>query len=332
MAFRLFFGNVSQAAGVSLSPAAANLVLSPTAPSIAVSGGVSVSPAAADLALSTAAPSRVTDERRDPAQGNLSLSPPAPIVVETTNVAAAPATANLVLSGAAPSVAQTTSVNASPAPANLALSSVAPSVTQDIRRDPAASDLTLSTAAPAVALDIRRDPAAGNLVLTTVAPGVAQTEHRIIVPAAADLVLSPTAPTLTIRQYAQPDADVSDGGWTNELGGAELFSSIDEATANDNDYIQSSPNPSDDACRIRLSDPGALPAAPFDVMYRFKREGEGTINLTVTLFQGGTQIAQWVHNGISASFVDASQTLTGGEFAAITDFNDLSVEFMADAA
>lgn len=56
-------------------------------------------------------------------------------------------------------------------------------------------------------------------------------------------------------QYARPSADVTDGGWTNEVGSAtDLYASLDEATASDADYIQSSVNPSSDVAEVALSD------------------------------------------------------------------------------
>jgi hypothetical protein len=60
-------------------------------------------------------------------------------------------------------------------------------------------------------------------------------------------------------QFARPDADVTDGSWTNELGSAtDLYASLDESTATDSDYIQSSVNPSSDVAEVALgnvSDP-----------------------------------------------------------------------------
>lgn len=133
-------------------------------------------------------------------------------------------------------------------------------------------------------------------------------------------------------QYLRPDADSIDGGWTNESGGTTLFSSIDESSPNDSDYVASSQLPSNDLVKFRLSDPtgGSTIIAPSTVYYRFKAGGSGDpINLTVSLLQGSTTIATWTHTGVSSSFVTASQTLTTPQLAAITDATDLYLTFSA---
>jgi hypothetical protein len=130
----------------------------------------------------------------------------------------------------------------------------------------------------------------------------------------------------------RPDADVTDGGWTDQDGGTSLFAAIDEDPASNADYIKSSGNPVDDICQVSMSDPGTSPNMPLEVQYRYWRDGAGTINLVARLKQGGTTIATWTHNGISTTPVDATQALSSGEFNSITDFNDLRVEFEADAA
>jgi hypothetical protein len=58
-------------------------------------------------------------------------------------------------------------------------------------------------------------------------------------------------------QFARPIADVSDGGWTNELGNnTDLYASIDESSPSDSDYIQSSVDPVDDTVKFDLDDVG----------------------------------------------------------------------------
>lgn len=139
--------------------------------------------------------------------------------------------------------------------------------------------------------------------------------------------------TSVVVIFLRPDADSVDGGWTNESGGTTLFSSIDETTANDTDYIQSATNPASDICKISLGDTAVPLIAPVYVRYRYKKDNAGqTMALTVRLLEGTTQIASWTHTNISTSFVTAEQTLTTGELAAITDFNNLFLEFSATAS
>jgi hypothetical protein len=131
--------------------------------------------------------------------------------------------------------------------------------------------------------------------------------------------------------YLRPDADDVDGGWTNELDGSVLFSSIDEAApANDSDYIKSSENPGSDVCQVRLSNPSSLVTTPAKVRTRYKKSAaSGTIYLTVRLKQGTTDIAEWSYSDISDTFTISEETLTDPQFNSITDFNDLFLEFEA---
>jgi hypothetical protein len=137
-------------------------------------------------------------------------------------------------------------------------------------------------------------------------------------------------PGTTTPVFMRPDADDSDGGWTDAADSTtDLFASIDESTPSDVDYIKSGPNPTADVCRVRLSDPGVAVGEPLVVRYRYWKEGTGTIELKVRLMQGVVEIVEWIHSGVSTSHVTAEQTLSGPEFASITDFNDLFVEFEA---
>jgi hypothetical protein len=127
--------------------------------------------------------------------------------------------------------------------------------------------------------------------------------------------------------YLRPDADDTDGGWTNDAGGTALFSAIDEVVVDDNDFIKSSDGGEIDAARIRLSNPGGSVAQPATVRYRYKKVGSVNLILTVTLYQGATPIASWSHSSIGGSFATVDQVLTTPQFASITDFDDLYLGF-----
>jgi hypothetical protein len=98
--------------------------------------------------------------------------------------------------------------------------------------------------------------------------------------------------------YLRPDGDTATDGWTDQAAGTtNIYQSIDEAVLNDSDYVQS-------------------PSAA------------GTnADLIVRLFEGSTEIAEWTHTDIPATFTDAVQTLTTPQFEAITNFADLFAEF-----
>ena len=72
----------------------------------------------------------------------------------------------------------------------------------------------------------------------------------------------------------QPDADITDGNWVNEVGSnVDLYASVDEALASDSDYIRSGDSPSADIVRLRLSNHDATPNEPYRVRYRYQRAG-----------------------------------------------------------
>ncbi len=138
-----------------------------------------------------------------------------------------------------------------------------------------------------------------------------------------------------VLTYIRPDADDTDGTWTNESDSASnLYQSIDETVASDTDYIKSVHLPDHDICKIRLSDPSGMVMRPATVHYRFKKRGETTqqINLDVSLLQGSTEIAAWTETDISTSYVDGSQTLTLAQFNSISDFNNLYIQFDASSS
>jgi hypothetical protein len=137
-------------------------------------------------------------------------------------------------------------------------------------------------------------------------------------------------------QCARPDADITDGSWTNEAdSNVNLFASIDELVANDTDYIKSAEltTGQTDTTVIRLSDladPGL--AVHHRLRCRFKKTGTNTMNLTVGIYQGATEIKSYVYNNVSTSYVDVDETLSEAEADEITDYTDLRVKFIAEAA
>lgn len=134
-------------------------------------------------------------------------------------------------------------------------------------------------------------------------------------------------------EFLRPDSDDADGSWTNESGSnVNMFQSIDEAAPpNDLDFIQSSANPTTDIVRFRLSDPVAGIAEPFKVRYRYSVNSTTTSTLKVRLKQGGSLIKEWTHTDATTTPVTVTQTLSGGEFASISDPTNLFIEFEATA-
>lgn len=138
-------------------------------------------------------------------------------------------------------------------------------------------------------------------------------------------------------QFGRPDADdANPGAWTTDAGGSSnLFGAIDESSPSDVDYVQSPLAPATAIYRCTLSnieDP--VSSTGHVVRYRYSKDAAGgaQINLVVRLKQGSTTIASWTHNNISETWTAAAQTLSGAEADAITDYNDLRLEFEATQA
>lgn len=134
----------------------------------------------------------------------------------------------------------------------------------------------------------------------------------------------------------RPDADQTVGNWTDEGGAtSNLFQSIDEVTASDADYVQSEANPNNSSYLVRLSDPGGTvsTASPITIRYRYEKEGNSTVDLTVELVENATTPvtrASTTHLGIGTAVVSGAITLSTAEKSAVSDWSDLYLRFTAD--
>jgi len=125
-------------------------------------------------------------------------------------------------------------------------------------------------------------------------------------------------------------ADSVDGSWLNELGSnTDLYASIDETPPNANDYIISSINPVSDETVIKMSAPSDTIQEPLAVIHQFRKEGTGSINYTLRLLNGATEIASWDYLNITTALLTVEEVLTTPQFAAITDPTDLYLGFKA---
>lgn len=137
-----------------------------------------------------------------------------------------------------------------------------------------------------------------------------------------------------MAQFARPNADDTDANWVKSTGGnTDLYTMIDEAVADDSDYIESGSAPSDDECIVDIStitDPAV--STGHIVRYRYKKDiaAGASINLTVGLYQDTTKIAEQSHTGISSNWTAGSFTLSEAETDNITDYSDLKLRFKAN--
>lgn len=150
-----------------------------------------------------------------------------------------------------------------------------------------------------------------------------------------------------MAQFATPDADITDGTWLDEgASNINLYDGLTPDTpgsigaGDDTDYIESVSAPSAEACAFSLSNIED-PAVSTGHVMRWRRgknsAGGSQIDLTVELRQGyvsegtpGTLINTFSDTNIPDAFTTTSDTLTGGEADAITDYTDLQVRFVAN--
>lgn len=124
-------------------------------------------------------------------------------------------------------------------------------------------------------------------------------------------------------QIAVPSADVSAGGWTASTG-SDLYAMLDEAAADDGDYITTTGASTCEVTLDSLSDPAS--STGHIVRYRISSTGGG---ITVRLRQGTTTIASWTHSPAPTSLTTYEQTLSGAEADSITDYSALKLQFEA---
>lgn len=136
----------------------------------------------------------------------------------------------------------------------------------------------------------------------------------------------PSAPVTT--QKAVPTSDVSDGGWTNEVGSAtDLWASVDETSASDTDYIQSSATPVNDPVTLGFGSLSTPQSGTRTLRYRYKKSlASGQVDLVADLMEGAGVVQTWTHTDISDSWTDAAQTVTGS----VTNYANLRIRFTAN--
>lgn len=144
-----------------------------------------------------------------------------------------------------------------------------------------------------------------------------------------------------MAQFARPTADTLNEGYTTQVGGTtNLFDTINESVTDDGDYIQTAIFPTSDvyvAALGAIEDP--LSSSGHQLQYRFRKSATGgaQIDITVELRQGyvdeatqGTLIASYPHANISETFTTATQTLTGPQADAITNYAALFLRFVGN--
>lgn len=120
-----------------------------------------------------------------------------------------------------------------------------------------------------------------------------------------------------MAQYARPDADDTDGNWTDKSGGGTLYTSIDETSADDDTtYIKVTDNGSDEACIVQLSNISAPTSGNAYLKARAKTSDNAWTGnppqLKVELLEGSTSRVSNTFSSVSTSgWGDLSHTFSG---------------------
>ena len=187
---------------------------------------------------------------------------------------------------------------------------------------------SLTTATPTLAAGaITQRHVIATTALATTAPTLATgavTQNHVIATTSL-LTAPPVLPNniIVVTFYLRPASDISAGGWTDQGGFTTgLYAAVlDKSAAN---FIQSSTSPAvADIAVLKVDTPPLVtPQQPFVVAYEYGKQTNNAtrIDITIRLMQGTTEIAAWTHTDVSSTLNVAQQTLTGGQFATITDF------------
>lgn len=146
-----------------------------------------------------------------------------------------------------------------------------------------------------------------------------------------------------MAQFARPDADTYNGdGWTEDDGDTtNMFQEIDETSPSDTDFVRSPVTPTNDAVVFRLSDvtdPALSTGHIVRIRYSADQDAQEAIDFVFELRQTyvnegsqGTLInTRTVSDVTSTSWVTDSDTLSGAEADAITDYTALFIRIVCN--
>ena len=128
-------------------------------------------------------------------------------------------------------------------------------------------------------------------------------------------------------EYIVPNADNSDGGWTNNVGNnTDLYSYVDNGisggTVDNNTFIQSSTTTT---VALDIETIAGTRTASSDIIFRYMHSGE-FVDHTVALYEGATKIWESLTQNLNAtSFTENEQTIPGASGDNITDYSNLNV-------
>jgi hypothetical protein len=133
-----------------------------------------------------------------------------------------------------------------------------------------------------------------------------------------------------VANFARPSADISRGSWTTQSGATtNLWATIDEAIADDADFVQSALG-DNTAYEVRLSSVApAIIARQHSVTLRGRKDqaAGNQKGVTVGLYQGTTQIASQDFPALAATVNQEVINIPKSIASSITNYADLRIRF-----
>lgn len=144
-----------------------------------------------------------------------------------------------------------------------------------------------------------------------------------------------------MAQFARPSADTLIDNWEDEAGGGtNLYTHIDEVSADDVDFLRTVVQPTNDVYVTKLTavtDP--VSSTGHTIRWRYKKDiaGGGSVTIVMNLRQDyvdessqGTLIKSFTSGNISDTWTTGQVTLTPGEADLITDYTNLYLRFLGN--
>lgn len=139
-------------------------------------------------------------------------------------------------------------------------------------------------------------------------------------------------------RHFTPTSDIVSGHWNDNRGNQNnlMYDDLDEYTQDDSDYVHSrglGPNQVSDTLHLKMSTyAGVTTDHNHIISYTLRKDSSGgnEIKFTATLFEGEKEIAQWTHLNVDENFSLITNVLTRDQVKTIADYNNLSLEFIAE--
>ncbi len=125
-----------------------------------------------------------------------------------------------------------------------------------------------------------------------------------------------------------PTGDINLGGWkTNTNTKTNLFDTVDEITQDDVDFVTTRIDTTPSVIQQKfppMTDPKS--SSNHKISYRISAKNAPTHSVRVSLMEGLTERAFWVHTNLTSSFQTFTQTLTAAQADSIVNYSDLRIK------